>query len=133
MTQEQEKALKIISGIERKISKLEASIEEYKEDMLYVKGTSAKRTQIKIDMMIDFARYLAGVVEDMEQQFGVGWVETGIMQQSYEPPHMPGVKFTNTTRKMERIDGKVRYDVKITSTSMLLIPPPMGGGILGLN
>jgi hypothetical protein len=34
---------------------------------------------------------------------------------------------------MERIDGKVRYDVKITTTSMLLIPPPMGGGILSLN
>mgnify|MGYP000098951967 CR=1 FL=1 len=133
MKEEQEKALIIISSIEKKISELEASIEEYKEDMLYVKGTSAKRTQIKIDMMIDFARYLACVVEDMERKFDVGWIQTGITQQSFEQAHMPGVKFTNTTRKMERIDGKVRYDVKITSTSMLLMQPPKDSGILGLN
>ena len=133
MKEEQEKALRIISSIEKKISELETSIEEYKNDLIYAKGVTARRIQVKIDMMADFARYLAGVVEDMERKFDVGWIQTGITQQSFEQAHMPGVKFTNTTRKMERIDGKVRYDVKITSTSMLLMQPPKDSGILGLN
>lgn len=133
MTDEQKKALEILQGIEAKITELDYTIDEYKDDLEHVSGASKRRTRTKIDLLTEFSRYLTGVASDMENAFGIGWEEKSVTEHEFEHLHMPGVKFRNTTRMMVRVDGKVRYDVRISSNGIFIPPPGQKGGILGIN
>lgn len=133
MTDEQKKALEILQGIEAKITELDYTIDEYKDDLEHVSGANKRRTRTKIDLMTEFSRYLTDVASDLENAFGIGWEENSVTEHEFEKPHMPGVKFRNTTRMMVRVDGKVRYDVRISSNDIFILPPGQKGGILGIN
>lgn len=133
MTTEQASALKIIHDIEAKISALEWRLTHYEDLVEWTKGAQKRVARENLRLLRDQKAELQGIIQQIEQAFGVGWVETDVYSYDFESANMPGVKYTHTTRTMQRVDGKIEYKMSVSTESNLSFEPEKenkGGGIL---
>ncbi len=124
MTEEQEKALKIVQSIEANALSVYTRILVLETELEDAKGQRARLISAEISLLEEMKQAFDQLALSIERAFGIAWQVKEATAYQQHSAQLPGQVYDVENRTMIRIDGKIRYDYKIKLSGGFCLNPP---------